>query len=290
MEITLPRKMRLLPSFLFLAVSALAADNTNYYEQPMDYFDGINSNFKVNPNSKFSFNFEQTRRDQPPQIEMREEDVGRYFQTRPQTTTPTSKLSMKADRGSKHVYPMLNNNYQPQGQWSQPQVAPMPPPPKLDFSRHINPPRNPPPVWSPPAQQNVQTPNSFNNFPPQVPNVGTPPPHPAQWSQPPKPQSTPPPYYAPPAAPPKPPAGVSFAPSASYVSDSIRNNGPRQTPSLANRGSHKFSWDDVQKPEQFKQIVNQQPHPAPLSAPQSIHNKPPPPVPTLSPWYDNFGK
>ncbi|CAH2237003.1 jg9495 [Pararge aegeria aegeria] len=276
--------------FLFYVALALAADSTNYNELPMDYFDdNFKSNLKVGPDSTFSFNFEQIRRDQPPQIEMREENVGRYINTRSQTTTPVSIFSMKADRESQHVYPTIvsSNNYPYQGHSNEPQGSPVPPPPKFAISRpHNNEPslqRNSAPIWNVPAvHQNVHT-------PPHVPSTPTPLSQHVQWTEPPKRHSPPSPNHA--LSHSKGIEGIHFAPSASYVSDSITNNVPRQPPSLPSRGNHKFAWNDIKKQEEFKPIVNSQPpQPSNPSTPQSIHNKPPPPVPTLSPWYDNFGK
>ncbi|XP_045764202.1 uncharacterized protein LOC123866594 [Maniola jurtina] len=283
--------MRSIRIFLLFVASVLATDNKNYNGQPVDYFDDdFQSNLKVGPDSTFSFNFEQIRHDQPPQVEMREENVGRYFHTRPQTTTTASIFSMKAEKESQHVYPTMtlaNNYHHQQDHLNEPHVASVPL--KFAFSRpqinQQNLEKSSILTWNnPTVQRNAHPGNSLNNFTPQVPSAPTPASHTAQWTELPKSQSTPSPYVAPSHS--IDIEGIQFAPSASYVSDSITNNVPRQPPSLANRGKHKFSWDDIKKE---KPIVNPQ-YPETSSTPQSIHNKSPPPVPTLSPWYDNFGK
>lgn len=287
------------------ATSALGADFRNYNGQyqprggsqdsqtysSMDYFDDIfNQDMKVKPESKFTYNFEQTRRDQPPQVEIREEDVGRYFHSRPTTTTPRSIFSMKVDSKAQHVYPNVNPTNEINRQsWNEPQVSSVPPPPKFGFSRRRN---------EVPPQYHLAP---FKNNPIVVAQHQTTATPTVQWTEHHNVQNPPrESQYL------KESEKIRFAPSASYVSDSITdskrnyhhdipNRGRHSTPT---RGHHKFSWDDIknanEKPTGIRQdvILPQvstiiEPNTA---SPVNELAKTPPSVPTLSPWFDGFGK
>lgn len=86
---------------LLLATSALAYDSGHQESvQPIDYNDDLQR--RVNPAGHIFFNYQQLRLDQPPQIDIRDEDVGRYmYRPRttpiphyPTTTIPVEKINL----------------------------------------------------------------------------------------------------------------------------------------------------------------------------------------------------
>ena len=333
--------------FLF-ATSALGADYMSNYEEnqhrsgsgdsrtifPMDYFDDIfNRDLKIKPESMFSYNFEQTRRDQPPQVEMREENVGRYFHSRPTTTTPGSIFSMKAENEAQHVYPNMrprnnfdrndfsredftrddisrnDNNRQ---SWNEPPKSTVPPPRKFAFSRpHNEAPREFQPTQYHNRPMKVAQPQNEHRH---AVRLYQPHPSPIQTTVQPAMQwtedyhfpsrnmfvPTPAPYVPQYAK----ASEISFSPSASYVSDSVNGNKQTFHHSMP-RGHHKFNdlrtnYEEAAPIRNHHLNLPQAPLPTqttlrtttvqPTTVRAVSDSKAPPPVPTLSPWYDGFGK
>lgn len=301
---------------------------------PIDYFDDIfNSDLKIKPESMFSYNFEQTRRDQPPQLVMREENVGRYFHVRPTTTTPGSIFSMKAESEAQHVYPNLSprndynrndksidelskddiyKNENERNSWSEPQKSAVPPPPKFAFSKHHSEPSralqstqyyNQPAVVEHPQNEYTHNARRFQPHPTHIETT-------TQQAM----KRTEHLYFTnhnmfvpTPAAPHVSPLAkeseIGFAPSASYVSDSINENrhmlrhnvprGHRKYSDLGamERNDMKINHERIAPVDNHHVYIPQTSttvQPSPVYA--TNNNKVPPPVPTLSPWYDGFGK
>ncbi|PZC85376.1 hypothetical protein B5X24_HaOG201872 [Helicoverpa armigera] len=61
---------------------------------PSEYFDSINL---PNPDYKFSYLYEQKRKDEEPQVEQRDEEIGKYMNIQQPTTTPTTTTELQQD-------------------------------------------------------------------------------------------------------------------------------------------------------------------------------------------------
>lgn len=94
--------MLLFTFFCLFTSSVLAVDYGNHIRQPVkvtknyavsvlstDYSDDNSRQLMIN-DANLIFNFEQIRKDQPPQIEQREENIGKYLNGRPKFTTTTT--------------------------------------------------------------------------------------------------------------------------------------------------------------------------------------------------------
>lgn len=255
---------------------------------PMDFNDDIyNRDMRIPPSSNFIYNFEHARRDQPPHVEMREENLGKYM-GRPRTTTQvpfvpklseqsvpeieTVHLHHLSDVKSVSMKPYVPQQWDPISSHLPATIPPAPTTPKwMDLSdetfrhhAHHKPSRptlngyqhastQPPvPEWNKPA-------TFYMNDMVQQPEMSY--------------SSHPMPQYIPPSTEHAVPAGR-FAQSAPS----------QQRPS--SRGNHKFSWSDVKMPEQPAAVPT-------TSTPSAVapqNRGPPPSIPTLSPWYDGFGK
>lgn len=267
-------------SCLLLATSALGAEYAPYTSQnvpersayPIDYH--YNMQQQIKPGSRFTYNFEQTRSNQPSQVESRDEEIGRYMYRNPQTTTTTTEPSTSRDELLVQVPEV---NVEPK--------APVPPmnlpmtrqPDNYHYQTWNNGPvgnRPPPPAPPAPKWQELDLlplPHSY-----QARAVTTQ--VPVQWSDPSRTQ----PFLnraSEEVAPREPsiPQWVERAADVHPKEQQVQNRPP--PPSPQNRGSHKFSWDEVATPTTIS--------PGPATQPMG----PPPPPPKLSPWYgDNFGK
>lgn len=273
-------------SCLLLATSVLGAEYAPYMSQrapersayPIDYLDNMQQ--KINPGSRFTYNFEQTRSNQPPQIEARDEDIGRYMYSNHQTTTtpgPSStrnnflvevpevtRVQPKAQVPEINV-PMTrqpeNHQYQ---SWNNGPVVARPPPPappalkwqEQDFQAASRPyqvqavSKQAPVQWSDPSRTKPFLNRASEEIAPREPTV-------PQWAM--------------------------QAPKS--------NNVQAQQPMAYSRGSHKFNWDEVAREPMTPttSIPVQRQNVTPGPATQSMG--PPPPPPTLSPWSgDNMGK
>lgn len=256
---------------------------------PMDYNDDIyNRDMRIQPSSNFVFNFEQARKDQPPQVEMREENLGKYM-GRPRTTTPlpmrhqisehrapeveTYHLHHLTEEKPVPLKPYVPQEWDPVNSHLPATMPPAPTTPKwMDLSddsfrhhshhkprRPVNsyhhaPTQPPVPQWTPPAapamEKMVQQPEMMS--------YSNPMPH----------YDQPTPDYS--------------APKEYYSHTPTQSRGP-------SRGNHKFNWSDVMEDTPVVPSTPTTTAPAvPAVAPQNMG--PPPSIPTLSPWYDGFGK
>ncbi|XP_063621820.1 uncharacterized protein LOC134794047 [Cydia splendana] len=221
------------------AANAFPIDNTGYHP--------------VGPDTNLVFNFQQIRRDQPAQVEMREENIHKYM-NRPRTTTPIPSID------NRDMSPMRSENPTPYTaeQWNAVLKAPKYDGPVANWKNVPAPPTFP--HWDNLA-------NNQNNYENQYrqPIVVTEEPH---WQEPEIrsravssfSSTFEPVTFAP----------VTFAPTFA----------PRVPMRHSSRGNHRFNWDDVNT-----QVPTTTPINVPTAAPSRM---PPPPVPTLSPWYDGF--
>lgn len=258
---------------------------------PMDFNDDIyNRDMRIQPSSNFFYNFQHARIDQPPQVEVREENMGKYM-GRPRTTThviPKLNEEHVPEINTVHLHRLADRTsastlspYVPLGPYNAHLPASMPPPPEtpkwMDLSddsfrnhAHHKPRVNPVNVYQPPS---------------------TPAPvQPVQWSQ---PESVPVAYnddvYSQPQQQPV-DMGYLHQMPQHYVSTTeyvMRGDHYVRDPAaVRGRGNHKFSWSDLST-EPTPVVTSTMPAPAPPAA----QKRPPPSFPTLSPWVgDSFGK
>lgn len=95
-------KLILVVTVAISVTSAQFDHNRRHYtttQQPIDYNEDIyNRDFSINPNSNLHFSFQQLRKDQPPQIDERVENLHKYLYQRPSTTTPSPHLAIHRPR------------------------------------------------------------------------------------------------------------------------------------------------------------------------------------------------
>lgn len=97
---------------LLIPTSILASDYGSYRghqnlpsNMPMDYNHNNNKGLGVKPGYNFVFNFEQLRRNQPPQIEMRDESMGNFMHRRLKTATTSASIVVP------DIKELCENNY-----------------------------------------------------------------------------------------------------------------------------------------------------------------------------------
>ncbi|XP_063839621.1 uncharacterized protein LOC135088631 [Ostrinia nubilalis] len=263
---------------------------------PMDFNDDIyNRDLRIQPSSNFFYNFQQARIDQPPQVEVREENLGKYMgRPRPSTTAmPIPKLDQEyvPDMNTVHLHRLADKNsvstmtpYVPLGPYNAHLPATMPPPPTTprwmdlsddSFRNHAHhkpsryaakpvntyqPASTPAPVQ--PTYQPASMPLSYNDG-----MYSQQQPMPMEMSY----QNQMPQYYD--------STTENVMHGDRYVREPAAGRG---------RGSHKFSMNDLQLvPTEPPQVMNTM-RPA---GPASVQKRPPPSIPTLTPWSgDSFGK
>lgn len=276
-----------LTTCLLLATSALAADIDSTYQvsvRPIDFSDDFHLRANPAPGHIF-FNFQQMRLDQPPQVEIRDEDVGRYMyrtRTTPGAVDSTTMIPVEEIRFD--VLPFSNvqseKRYPSVDIWRPQSTTKAPPTPPTTLK------------WNE-FSENVQIDN--NQY------------YPPQWySQPlfvperpfkPQAQSTVAPVvqFAEIKTRPSAPA---FAPTRTNIEESqpVAHSWQEPRPLGPNRGSHKFKWDDVLLPlPPPDRKVETRMTPAPTtsyvpSTPPAAHGPrvypggAAPPPPTLTPW------
>ncbi|XP_053602679.1 uncharacterized protein LOC128670749 [Plodia interpunctella] len=284
------RKMKSAIICLFLATSVLAQHGHYPYQGgnlPLDHHDDVYNRDL----STLVYNFEQLRRDQPPQIEAREEDLGRYIY-RPRTTTvaappmldfpahiPEVKLLPEPSRpsiiGASTTKPFIGQTWNQIINKHLPATIPPPPAPKwLDLSDSLKNREVYQPHYSP-VQQVLPMP-MYHQKVSQMPAEPLPYSAYSQYS------------------------GVEYVPTtttttAAPYSHYMQNSEPYfqqsvpRTPARQSRGQHKFSWGDVLPTESKQPAVTT---PAPVAYnPASRKINLPSSMPTLTPWSgDNFGK
>lgn len=278
-----------------MPTAILASNYGNYgsFQNPMNYNDGHNRDLEVKP-ANLVFNFEQLRRDQPPQIEMRDESPGLYMHRRPQTTTtaapiyvpeinnfPENKVYENNPFARPTLPPRVNNDHHRQmtpthGIYNQNlvQSTPMPSPPPApkwsDFSETFNRQAFPHYESQGPIEQKIP---EFNHFQ--------------------RPQHQP---TAPVARPDlfNHDHGRNLIPSTNFYPSTTPENKPHDfgtmrkdlessRQNIANRGNHKFAWNDLVTEPSW----NHKPQMSSTVAP-AVQGKNPPPLPTLTPWLDGF--
>ncbi|XP_063532026.1 uncharacterized protein LOC134742770 [Cydia strobilella] len=216
------------------ALNAFPIDNTGYHP--------------VGPDTNLVFNFQQIRRDQPAQIELREENIHKYM-NRPTTTTPTP-----IDNGD--MSPMRAENPTPYTaeQWDAVLKAPKYDGPVANWKSVPAPPTFP--HWDNLASNQ----NNYEHH--RQPIVVTE--EPAQWQEPEI----------------RGRAVSSFSSTFEPVTSAPVTFAPRAAVRHSPRGNHRFNWNDG---------TTQAPTTTPINVPTAAPSRmPPPPVPTLSPWYDGF--
>lgn len=262
---------------LLLATSALAYDSA-YHEpvQPIDYNDDLH--LRVNPAGHIFFKYQQLRLDQPPQVDIRDEDVGRYmYRTRttpiphyPSTTIPVEDINLDFLPFNKV---QAEKRYPSVDIWQQQTTTTTPTPPTTDVR------------WEKFSEK-----FHFDNHPQR---------NPSQWAS--QPQAQAPSMVAP--APPS-FAPIIVLPSTTTVQprmwqqaihEPVVNSWQEARPLGAYRGNHKFNWDDVLLPLPPPQRKMETPVPAPTTAatpttplksfaPRAYPGGAPPAPPTLTPW------
>lgn len=285
---------------ILLMPTAIFASNYDH-----SYNNGQHNRYpEIKPGSNLIFNFEQLRRDQPPQIEMRDESLGLYMHARPKTTTTMAPIAVP-EMGNNEPFSTFSNlpapvhtdynrhstptyhqyNYHP----STPMPSPPPAPKWSDFSETFNkqafphyesqkpleqtvpefnylqqPQRRPSGAGDMPQKQIMPSAPEFNHFQRSQHQSTVPVNHDFRGFT-----STTPEYKM-----------HEYVPTR----QNVENNHQQQNAS--NRGNHKFSWNDLvtepswaHKPQLMSSTST--------SGPQG---KNPPSVPTLSPWLDGFGK
>lgn len=279
--------MLALTTCLLLATSALATDFDSAQQeskQPIDYNDDLH--LRKNPVAgRIFFNFQQTRLDQPPQVEIRDEDVGRYMyrtRTTPVAFASTPRMPVEEINFNTDFSPF--NNVQSQKRF-----------PTVDIWRQQSTTRAP----VPPTTRKWE--EVSENF-----QVGQQPQYyPSQWySQPSFVQTQGQSTVAPVekfAAVNSRPSAPTFAPvvlptRANRESQPVAQTWQEARPYGANRGNHKFNWDDVllplpppdQKPETrtapaapTASAVRSTPAPY---GPRAYPGGAPPVPPTLTSW------
>ncbi|XP_047020646.1 uncharacterized protein LOC124630710 [Helicoverpa zea] len=122
---------------------------------PADYFDSMNL---PSPDYKFSYLYEQKRKDEEPQVEQRDEEIGKYMNIQQPTTTPTTTTELQQDvnipngqeknqdvNGQlKTSMKVLDNHHRKEIEEVASTLPPMPPVPKLRSNQS---PHFPPSYW-----------------------------------------------------------------------------------------------------------------------------------------------
>lgn len=276
-------------------------------------------NHGVNPGSNLIFNFEQLRRDQPPQIEMRDESLGLYMHRRPQTTTttiapivvPEIPKTPSNDLKFSNPIPHVNNEYSYQYNPVPLPSTPIPVPRKQNQIQYAPWPSPPPaPQWSDLSEafkkqgfphyesqkpfQNQQAVPDFTSIQQQQ---MTTPFVPKQQEQ----KMHLAPEFTQALHRPQPPTSSAqmvnhhsndfkknpvqtsqFYPTAAPVSKPIT----QATQHPASRGSHRFNWDDLTTQPSWSQ-TSQQVTTTTVRTPAAKVSGPHP-IPTLTPWSDGF--
>ncbi|XP_047986505.1 uncharacterized protein LOC125226554 [Leguminivora glycinivorella] len=231
------------------AASAFPMGNTGYHP--------------VGPDTNLVFNFQQIRRDQPAQVEMREENIHKYM-NRPRTTPPTPIDN--GDMSSMHPENPIPYTAE---QWNAVLTAPKYEGPVANWKNVPAPPSFP--HWDNLA---VNNPNNYEQYRQSI----VVPEEPAQWQQPEIRSRAMPSYST--TFEPVTFAPVTFAPVTFAPREPV-TFAPRAHARHSSRGNHRFNWNDVS--------TTQAPTTMPVNAPTAAPSRmPPPPVPTLSPWYDGF--
>ncbi|XP_073951385.1 uncharacterized protein [Choristoneura fumiferana] len=239
---------------LLLAKSAFAA---NAY--PLD------GNYSpVGPNTNLIYNFQQIRSDQPPHVELREENIHKYM-NRPSTTSRVPLLrSRPYDDGEKPKYPLPYNAMQ----WEALQNAPKYEAPTQNWKSVPAPPTFP--HWDSLSDLAATNPINYESQPviPQQPIVM--PEAPEQYSDP-EVYSQAQNYM---------PSTSTMLPMYASTMPPIRHHVPRHLPrgNSAPRASSRYNWNDS---------ANMEPSTT-TPAPVATSRMPPPAAPTLTPWYDGY--
>lgn len=229
---------------IFCLLVAKSAFATNAYP--------ANGNYgSVGPNTNLVYNFEQIRSDQPPHVEIREENIHNYM-NRPTTTSRVPLLrSHPYEDGQKPKYPLPYNEMQ----WQALQNAPKYEGPTQNWKSVPAPPNFP--HWDSLSDLAATNPLNYESQPviPQQPNVF--PEAPEQWNG--------PEIYN---------RAQDFMPTTSTMPP-MRRHAPRRSPrNSAVRASSGYNWNESVDMED--------------SAPVTSSRRPPPPVPTLTPWHDGY--
>ncbi|XP_052752635.1 uncharacterized protein LOC116413566 [Galleria mellonella] len=251
-------------TIILLCVSSALADiSDNYYRQGDSYIpvntnqvNNINSSRYLHRPSNSYYNFEQRREDQPPQVEIRDEDMGKYMNKKSTTNLATPTVP-SFHNISEHLFknqsePMTTPKAHVVQNWNQ------------IINKHL--PANMPPPPSTPKWMDLS--ESYNQPKPLLSSRNTNPSHKHAFNP--------------------------SQPHAFHKTEHvIPQNQYHHTVSLdwhlplqpkPFRGNHKFNWhdiDDLQEPVTTN---------SPIKVPTQNHNAPFS-VPTLSPWSgDNFGK
>lgn len=274
-----------LTTCLLLATSALASDIDSSHQesyQPIDYNDDLH--LRGNPaGGHLFFNYQQLRLDQPPQVDIRDEDIGRYMYRARTTAAPVYQTtSIPVEKVNLDFLPF--NKVQAERRF-----------PSVDMWQQQTTTRTPPPPTTTLKWEQLS-----DNF--QVGNLAQH--NPSQWAalvQAQAPSMIPqaPPTFAPIVVL---PTRRTHEASTTTAEPSMLQEAVRQPvahawqdtrPLGVNRGNHKFSWDDVLLPlSPPQQKVDTHTH-APTAAttvppkqfgPRVYPGGVPPAPPTLTPW------
>lgn len=282
--------MYLFPLILSVLIYAASAQ---YNEKERDYY----KEFLSNPSAhRIHFRFQQRRKDQPMQVEERDESVGQYL-GRPRYTSTTPDPTFDTVKSFSEVQKPNPVSSFDADEWNQFYGSEYQPPshPLEHYAARVsNKPSSETPIqWHDPTSQFQTAPQYQQNYPyyasqPQEQYQY----QPEYAAQPIKAPEYQPQYYPTPET----TSTTAFPETTQYVDASqhyyIRQRA-QSTGRHPSRGSHKFNEIDVNVPTEriFDALPTQAPFSAAPSAPTSFRPKSPPPLPTLSPWSgDNFGK
>lgn len=301
--------MLLFTFFCLFTSSVLAVDYGNHIRQPVkvtknyavsvlstDYSDDNSRQLMIN-DANLIFNFEQIRKDQPPQIEQREENIGKYLNGRPKFTTTTT--TPRYDKILQEIEPLprlpilsppvgiYKPHYQQDYLSAYPSTIPPAPttPEWTDLSVILSKktPLHHQQTHIIPEMANDDL-NRQSHYLPHHPRFFTTPPFKTSFQDRNMKQILPS-YHSIQMFENHDATSTTILPANAQMSHKVKQKPVHTSEALrptASRGNHKFSWDDI--------ITSKITTTNSLSTIGRQNYSSPPPVATLSPWFDGYKK